>query len=662
MKRMFLFLALLVVLPVDYPSSLCYSQFRTSVFIVSQPATLAEVGRLYQYQILAVSSRPSDTLRYRLWVAPEGMTIDSLSGLITWVPPAVGGFAVSLIASNQRGERAAQEYKLRVVSFLGTIAGIVRNDSGVGIRRIIVTLYSAISVKNYPRYRNYWAMTDSSGRFAIADVDSGTYVAYAVPLCHLLMSAIPCSEDDYLPIWYRDSPTIAGATQIAVKDSNTVRVDLVMYRRVRPVPVTVSGKVTDTTGEPIRGAGVVVSSMLKSPIMVNSSLPTALDQVSNRVSDASFGVFPDVMAFVKTDSLGEYKVAARSGWPYIAACFAGGYLLQFYKEKENALEADRMLLTRDSSGVDFRLQSIPKAVGKIGGVVQDSGGVGVPSRVILYCRTPVSHAASSVRTAHSDSLGNFLFEALPNGSYILQAVPFREYLPSFYNAGGCGVFGWRRADTIRIQGNTVDGLVVCVKKASAWGAGTIGGRIAAVSGSALAGVVVLAIDQDDPSLATSAVTDAEGGYELVDLDPGTYSVSVDKVAYESPGEKSGVVDYAKSEGTLNFTMSPEPVAPGDEAGQLVPEEYRLLQNYPNPFNPSTVIEFDLPKGDLTTLRLYNILGQKVETLVDSYLPAGHYTLEFTSVGRRGSELPSGIYLYELRSGSFVSTRKMILVK
>lgn len=168
--------------------------------------------------------------------------------------------------------------------------------------------------------------------------------------------------------------------------------------------------------------------------------------------------------------------------------------------------------------------------------------------------------------------------------------------------------------------------------------------------------------QADPSVATSAVTDADGAFELTDLEPGVYSVSADKVAYESPVEQSGIVDYAQSEGSLDFTMAPEALAPSDDGRGPVPTEYQLLQNYPNPFNPSTVITFDLPKGGFTTLRVYNILGQEVERLVDSYLPAGQYAIEFTSTSRRGYELPSGIYLYELRSESFFSTRKMILVK
>jgi hypothetical protein len=89
--------------------------------------------------------------------------------------------------------------------------------------------------------------------------------------------------------------------------------------------------------------------------------------------------------------------------------------------------------------------------------------------------------------------------------------------------------------------------------------------------------------------------------------------------------------------------------------------YQLFQNYPNPFNPSTVISYYLPISSNVTLKVYDILGNEVATLVDEYKLAGKYEVEFKStVGCR--QLASGIYFYQLRSGSFVQMKKMILLK
>ena len=93
----------------------------------------------------------------------------------------------------------------------------------------------------------------------------------------------------------------------------------------------------------------------------------------------------------------------------------------------------------------------------------------------------------------------------------------------------------------------------------------------------------------------------------------------------------------------------------------IPEEYFLSQNYPNPFNPSTKISWQLPVGSLQTLKIYDVLGNEVATLVDEYKRAGKYEVEFnSSSGTR--DLVSGIYFYQLKAGNFVETRKMILIK
>ncbi|MFZ0456054.1 MAG: T9SS type A sorting domain-containing protein [Ignavibacteriaceae bacterium] len=93
------------------------------------------------------------------------------------------------------------------------------------------------------------------------------------------------------------------------------------------------------------------------------------------------------------------------------------------------------------------------------------------------------------------------------------------------------------------------------------------------------------------------------------------------------------------------------------ARTAVPEAYFLSQNYPNPFNPSTVISYDLLNAGFVTLRVYDIVGKEVATLVNGNQPAGTYNFTFDA-----SQLASGIYFYQIRTGNFISTKKMILIK
>jgi len=86
-------------------------------------------------------------------------------------------------------------------------------------------------------------------------------------------------------------------------------------------------------------------------------------------------------------------------------------------------------------------------------------------------------------------------------------------------------------------------------------------------------------------------------------------------------------------------------------------DYTLKQNYPNPFNPTTTIEYSVPKESFITIKVFNLTGKEITTLVNGEKPAGNYSLIFKAIS-----LPSGIYFYKMIAGNFVSIKKFILIK
>lgn len=94
-----------------------------------------------------------------------------------------------------------------------------------------------------------------------------------------------------------------------------------------------------------------------------------------------------------------------------------------------------------------------------------------------------------------------------------------------------------------------------------------------------------------------------------------------------------------------------------EKGLESPKDFSLLQNYPNPFNPSTVIKYSIPLASFVTLKIYDAIGNEISTLVNQIKGAGSYEVNFNA-----EQLSSGIYYYKLQAGSFIETRKMILLK
>jgi len=127
-------------------------------------------------------------------------------------------------------------------------------------------------------------------------------------------------------------------------------------------------------------------------------------------------------------------------------------------------------------------------------------------------------------------------------------------------------------------------------------------------------------------------------------------VFVDNLSIKWIGTVAGVSEYREG-GILGVKED------DDRNTGTKPAGYALLQNYPNPFNPSTTIEYQIPNGGNVTLKVYDMLGREVTTLVNEYKPAGKYTAAFN-----GANLSSGVYLYKLSAGSYTTIRKMLLVK
>jgi hypothetical protein len=95
---------------------------------------------------------------------------------------------------------------------------------------------------------------------------------------------------------------------------------------------------------------------------------------------------------------------------------------------------------------------------------------------------------------------------------------------------------------------------------------------------------------------------------------------------------------------------------------LVPDAYALHQNYPNPFNPITSLRYDLPEQTQATLTIYDLMGREVTQLVNTTQEAGYKSVQWNATDMHGKPVSAGVYLYQVRAGDFVQTRKMVLLK
>lgn len=121
-------------------------------------------------------------------------------------------------------------------------------------------------------------------------------------------------------------------------------------------------------------------------------------------------------------------------------------------------------------------------------------------------------------------------------------------------------------------------------------------------------------------------------------------------------------EYTLQAVTAGGTIVSLPAASSITFNRVAPPQFALFQNYPNPFNASTQIEFDLLSSVHVTLTISNVLGQPVRVLVNRPMTAGHYVEAWDGTDERGRALASGLYLYRLTAGAFISTKKMILLR
>jgi hypothetical protein len=154
---------------------------------------------------------------------------------------------------------------------------------------------------------------------------------------------------------------------------------------------------------------------------------------------------------------------------------------------------------------------------------------------------------------------------------------------------------------------------------------------------------------DESALSVYHWADASTGWELVG---GT--VDTANNAIYAPIAETGV--YAA------FTMDIITDVDGDEHGDILPYQFELSQNYPNPFNPVTTIEYAIPSRCEVTIEIFNVLGQKVRTLVNDIRSAGSYRTEWNGIDDGGRTVSTGVYLYRFSAGDVVQTKKMLLLK
>jgi hypothetical protein len=147
----------------------------------------------------------------------------------------------------------------------------------------------------------------------------------------------------------------------------------------------------------------------------------------------------------------------------------------------------------------------------------------------------------------------------------------------------------------------------------------------------------------------------DGGNTWQDQTPAIQNITFD--GFQSMSVVNDTVSYVVGDFSNVWKTTTDGVTAVDNTGSAKITNFYLAQNYPNPFNPTTVIRYQMPKAGFVSIKLYDILGREVKTLVNESKGAGSYNVTFNA-----ENLSSGVYIYQMKAGGFISSKKLVLMK
>lgn len=530
----------------------------------------------------------------------------------------------------------------------GTIRGSVIDDStGAPIRGVRVRFF---------RFAATWAgeydITDSLGRYEAA-LDTGRYLVKAEPPCE------PVTFPRYRAEWFDNVFEPSAATPVAVGSGTTSTANFSLGRYVLESHAELNGIVRNEQGTPLANTTVAIMRSIQEMHRLAALTGTTPGLGVEARDLPGIGYTRGVLWSGTTDSQGRFRAVVPQNGSYIAAAGKPGYVLQYFPQTTDPTRAVIITGREDTSGVNFFLRQVPPFPNTIEGIIRDTTGEPVPSRVILFPRPP--GGVPPVQVTHSSVGGAYTFTNVAAGSYVVLALPYSNYGAAFYKDGAFGITQWQLADSVVVEAGNV-AAHVGVLPVRTTGLTQVSGNAFSSTGEPLVGARIVARSQSGILVGTT-ITTSTGSYALDALPFGDLTLVVDREPYNAQFVPLSVPPTTYVVSNVNVVLTRSNVT-GSAPRNEQPLEFALEQNYPNPFNPSTFISFSIPatqkvgRGSVfVTLKVFDVLGKEVAVLLDEERAPGKHVVPFTA-----DRLASGVYYYRLVAGPFSAVRKMVLMR
>jgi protocatechuate 3,4-dioxygenase beta subunit len=495
---------------------------------------------------------------------------------------------------------------------IAVIKGTVTDANGVALKDAFVKAFA----------QNWWfiksAKSKTDGSFSMT-VNPGSYYIFT-------------AKTGYYSEYYDNVLTYQEATlqTLAAGDTLTISISLATY--VPPATFTLTGNVTNDQNLPQRATIYVYK------VRANN--------------------YHYLVKKTHTDSLGNYSIPVKENDTVIVYAAAQGftYYPEFYNNKRVIADADRIPISGNVTDINFVMDPLATFANGLSGSVADTNGAPVMGYVSAY-RVEGTLFGKNHYAVHTDSLGAYSFANLVPGEYILFLKPEGNFKPTYFKYDMTPAFRRKDADSIVVDSTSmISGLNFLAVPRADSGWASISGKVTGTTGNAIGGSFVYALDQNNQVVAF-AMADANGSFVIDGMMPGDYTVVPDRADYMNAVTATANIDIYTSTNPFVSVKLENDNPSGTDNGTSVITDYQLSQNFPNPFNPSTTIRYSIPEAGVVTLKIFNILGKEVGTLVNGFQQAGSFNVTFDA-----SNLPSGVYLYQIEAGSFRATKKLTLLK
>jgi len=463
------------------------------------------------------------------------------------------------------------------------------------------------------------ARTDSLGNYLIKSIPVGAYM-------------IKAFTENYLPEFYDGKSDKADADVITVGES----------QQIENINFTLGG-----------GGGF--SGFVKTE---KDSLP-----IPRAMVRAFYGnTGRNIVAY--TDGDGKFEFGGLLSGKYYIRTIAKGYFSELYDDANDRSDATvvEVVAPNVTPDINFYLKEHRDKDGTIVGRVYAEADT-TPVRGAMIVAVSPSRRRPHITFTGED--GSYRLTNLSKGQYYVFAWA-EDFVGEFFD----DVERFRDATPVIVQENQISTASFGLMAATQRGLYAIRGKIDRKSDrQPVAGVLVHA--RIDGQVDVNGVTDSQGNYYITGLAAGQYTIEASGAGYEDAyyGGASEVSSIVVSVGdgqdasSVNLQMSIDNITTVSGSADNAPKSFSLEQNYPNPFNPATNISYTIAENGEVNLRIFNLLGQEVRTLVSKVQPVGSYTVKWNGKDMAGRQVATGIYIFRLKAGdNFQATGRMLLLK